>query len=556
MEDAIKKQRESDEYFDDLKRKADEVDLANRVEAQIIVTAEATQKATEQLNTTAEEWSRQDLKVDQKVIDQGRDALQTLEQNRAAEKEPGAINAGDTVQASFPNPNSTVAVAFTDNPAQLRGHEQADKETQEVYVEKSVRLDEQQWNQLNSDSNSYADGLKSHLEGVNKSAEDKNAVAFSPPVGTQGSPVVVIPNTSGGVKSFGVDAVKQPAQELQQGQAKPEVSTAEPQAKPAPAPSLNQSTSEKTDSPKLAASPNNYSAGNRWGADNKIADSWEKHEQAQKELKSKIDSQERTVEAMKARGEDTSKEEIKLKMSQNQYAINQHDQAARSWSNTATFAKSTHIGGACDTQSLRKAEGMRDQHRAASQQLQEQQAKLKQELEGQTQAKAQNEQNAQQATETQAKSQGQITANAQATGQAPAQAQGNQPEQVQAGSTPAQRSVTADTSSQVKASNQQQPHQQPQQAATQKPEQSQDKEKSTEQKKEKEPSKAYDPNDRVKAMEAQGKANKEESEAKGKQTTADNTKALDEQNKKAQECKQEQSNQQQQDQNKGKQMAR
>lgn len=222
------------------------------------------------------------------------------------------------------------------------------------------------------------------------------AIDIMPPQGVQGTPVIVIPGQPGESTSYGVNATIKPIESIKEvGQARPDMAEVGSkmkeildQQKPYKYSEEKKEASPPSPGPKPVADspaprPGESNIGqnwgretNSWGASEKIKEAWSRHEASQRDLQSKIDLASQHYEKAKAEGKDTTKAEYDLKMAESKYAMNEHMQAARSWTQTAAFAKATNIGGISDTQTSSKAESMRDHHRSQAASLQAQQVEM------------------------------------------------------------------------------------------------------------------------------------------------------------------------------------
>lgn len=412
-----------DKYYEQLQEQQKQIAEANRYEAESAV------KSIENVNDAAKQWLRPDLAVSQEVVKAAQDAAKSLADAQKANAQPDVIKTGDTVKASFTNPEDFRAQVSSSIPHNVARAPESQKITQEVVVGHSVRLGADDWKSFQTDAKAFKSTVENHSAGITQPAQGQPvAVAFQGPVGDTCKPVVVVPGENGKSPAIGVNAQPQISHEEERRR--------EEQRRAAE--SKTHSASQQVGSPAKAFDspvkmPSTASSGTAWGGD-KIAESWSAHESQQKQLKDKIDNYEQKIIEQKARGVDTTEYEKNLKVTQTQYAINEHTQSAKSWSNTANFARQTQIGGVCDAQSLGKAESMLSYHKHQIEQLKQQQEQIKngpeqtaQNQNGHEQAAQQ--QNSQAIAQAEGKgsieqAQGQVTAHAQQTGQAPSQVQG------------------------------------------------------------------------------------------------------------------------------------
>lgn len=342
------------EYFEEQDRKAqaiaEQYNIQSKHTAQVVEIAGAYQG----INAKATEWNAPGLAVNDEVIG---DVSKLASHMQQSAERTDLIRAGDTVSASFPAPNDPLASAYGDSPAELKAMEGTPSVVHaETHVAKSIITTDSQWQQVNS---GQLEQFKGEMAGINQSDTDRNSVAFNPPHGSTASAVLVVPESNGNIREFGVNPV---AQERVQAQVVEQKPTAEKQAQPA---NVSPDQGPAQGQP-LPPSPSRGTS-NRFGGDNAISDRWEKHEQAQKDLQRTITAMEDQV---KGKDNPSAEDVLNLEAAKNQYALNEHKHLKTSFMQTAAFAKSTNIGGARDEYTLGMAERQVSFHNRSINELQ------------------------------------------------------------------------------------------------------------------------------------------------------------------------------------------
>ncbi len=364
------------EYFEELDRQRKATDSFYREQ---IALMEKSSASIERVSQAAADWGRDDLAPWDEAKSYGKEAAAYAAASHEA-NEGSSFVTGEVIVGDFRRNGQSVG-------------------SQETLIAKSVRLSDRDWQNFSTGSDAVrSDIAKQHLGDVYVDGA-QHGVAFNPSLNAANqNPYVVIPNKDGQI-----DSITQSAQK----------SNVTPEQKAAMASTLRQmemssaesgiingvradrsmqdfeaksDKSNGSDAPQQSPSPAQayqgsslnfgHAGGSAWGG-NKVAESWTLHEQKQEKLKGRIDEFESRLADAKLNGRDTAEHETSLKIAQNSYAMAEHEQAARSWSNTASYARVSQIGGMADMESVNRASFMADYHRLQVERIQEQQLELK-----------------------------------------------------------------------------------------------------------------------------------------------------------------------------------
>lgn len=329
-------------------------------------------QAVDRMNGASTDWGREDLEIWPEAKSFGQEAVAHLAASREANESSGFVT-GEVIKGNFKRSDSSMV-------------------SEETMIAKAVRLGEQEWQAFSGGSDDARNDItKQYAEDVGVDGLP-NALAFNPPLSSAGQqPFVVIPGINGQIESISQSAQKSELSPEKKAEMAKVLAAMEPKYadrdfrngvysdQPLPQSSETQVKQGGGDARSQSASPApNYghAGGNSWGGD-KIADHWSIHEDKQKVLRERIDRASEGLEEARARGDDVSRQEATLAFAQNSFAMAEHEQAARSWSNSAGYARVSHIGGMADSESALKASRMADYHRCQVEMLREKQMELK-----------------------------------------------------------------------------------------------------------------------------------------------------------------------------------
>ncbi len=441
---ALSQQEQDQLYYEEQERLRQEIEDNLKVGREAVENVKNANQTNIKLNSTVEEFGRNDLKVGQQSIDDGQAIQKSYEQRMKA--------LGESLRLQ-------------------------DKNQQEA----AQKLTDEQLKQAKAN----ADKQRDQLAEQGRDQQDKQR-----------------------------QQAQEQDQQRQQGLQESQRAQAAPSHQLAPQDPQRTQGQGQSQADGMAPAYARNTGGNTFGADNKINDSWARHENDQARLQEKINDMRTDIALKAAKGEDVSIDQTKLKLNENTYAINHHDQAARSFGQTAAYAKATSIAGKHDDQTLQKANDMRAMHQYQSEQLKEQQEKIQEQLKEQQKAYDEHPEQKKQSSPDQQKQVGQ---------------------EQEVSALDKARQAQADLQKKTAGQNQSQDQKQPgaaQDGNVRNINDSQGKDVKQGQGK---PQGKVDPMDRVRATEERGQRIKAENEENGKKVVADDTKVIAEQKQKAQE---------------------